>query len=104
MPGYAIRYAGHVTADSSVPPVSLPGQRFLVVVLRPAQAHLASGASTIGRAVHRLGFPMLAGWVLSGRVLSGDSEGVISLALGLNASAAIRVGELRGRLYIDVRY
>ena len=41
---------------------------------------------------------MLAGWALA-----GDFEGYVTVAVGLNAEAMVRVGELADRLYIDVK-
>jgi hypothetical protein len=41
--------------------------------------------------------------MLKGYALAGDFEGVLTLALGLQAPTSIRVGELPGRLYIDLR-
>ena len=97
-PGLVIRYVSHVAADPSGTPISMAGRRFLLVTVRPAQAHGVTGATTISRQVHVLGYPMLAGWALA-----GDFEGVVTLALGLHGAASVRVGDLPGRLYIDVR-
>jgi hypothetical protein len=85
-------------ADPSGQAVRPPGCRFLLVTLRSAQAHTSAGVPTITGAVRTLGYPMLAG-----RALAGDFEGVVTIAVGLNANTSIRVGELPGRLYIDVR-
>jgi len=41
---------------------------------------------------------MLAGWALA-----GDFEGYVTVAVGLNAETMVRVGQLAGWLYIDVR-
>jgi hypothetical protein len=41
--------------------------------------------------------------VLKGYALTGDFEGVLTLALGLPGTTSIRVGELPGRWFIDVR-
>lgn len=78
--------------------VSLPGRRFLLMTLQPAQAHTSAGVPTITGAVRVLGYPMLAGWARA-----GDYEGVVTVAVGLNANTSLRVGELPGRLYIDFR-
>ena len=42
--------------------------------------------------------------MLKGYVVTGDFEGYISIALGLARTTMVRVGELSGRLYLDVRY
>jgi hypothetical protein len=97
-PGYAIKYVTRVTADPSGNPVPVPGRRYLVITLRPAQAHTGSGAPTISGQVHVLGYPMLKGYAVA-----GDFEGVLTIALGLHSTASIRVGELPGRLYIDLK-
>jgi hypothetical protein len=33
----------------------------------------------------------------------GDYEGYVSVALGLNGKKGFRIGELPGRVYVDVR-
>jgi hypothetical protein len=98
MPGYAIRYSSRVIADASGSPIALPGERYLIVTLRPAQAHSAVGAGTIAHGVQLLGFPVLQSWVLA-----GDFEGVVTIAIGLSGPVSVRTGELGGRLYIDVK-
>jgi hypothetical protein len=98
MPGYDIRYVTQVTADPSGKPVALAGRSYLLVTLRPAQAHDESGAPTFTRPEQALGYPMLKSYAMA-----GDYEGVITLALGLYDTTSIRVGELPGLLYIDVR-
>jgi hypothetical protein len=98
MPGYAIRYVSQVEADPSGQEIRLAGRRFLLITLQPAQAHTSAGVPTITGAVRVLGYRMLAGWAQA-----GDHEGVVTVAVGLNANTSIRVGELPGRLYIDFR-
>jgi hypothetical protein len=98
MPSYTIRYVGRVIADPSGKVVSLPGARYLVITLRPTQAHRDSGTPTLGRTVSAPGFPRLVSYALA-----GDSEGVVTVAVGLSGTAGIRVGELPGRLYVDFR-
>lgn len=97
-PGYHIRYVTHVTADPSGKPVTVPGHSYLLITLRPAQAHTDAGSPAITRHVQALRYPMLRGYALA-----GDFEGVLTLALGLQDRTSIRVGELPGRLYIDVK-
>jgi hypothetical protein len=96
LPGYTARYVSEVRADGSDKPVPVPGTRFLLVVLNPAQAHTASGAVTVA-GIHNVGLPMLKAYAIA-----GDFEGHVSIALGLNATAGYRVGELPGRIYLDV--
>lgn len=98
MPSYTIRYVNRVRADPSGKAISLPGSRFLVITLRPTQAHSDSGTATIRGGVVSAGFPMLVGYTMA-----GDSEGVVTIAVGLRGATGIRVGELPGRLYVDFR-
>jgi hypothetical protein len=98
MPSYTIRYVGRVIADPSGKVVSLPGARYLVITLRPTQAHRDSGTSTLGRTVSAPGFPRLVSYALA-----GDSEGVVTVAVGLSGTTGIRVGELPGRLFVDFK-
>jgi hypothetical protein len=97
-PGYTVKYASRVTADPSGKTIAMPGRRYLLITLRPAQAHANSGSPTVPRNVQVLGYPVLAGWALA-----GDFEGVVTLAAGLRSVTSIRVGELPGRLYIDFK-
>jgi hypothetical protein len=99
MPGYEIRYVPTVTTDPADQPVSLPGRHFLVITLRPAQGHITSGASSLPRGVVSLNYPMLKGYAVV-----GDFEGVLTVAVGLDAAAAVRVGGLTARLYLDVAH
>ena len=87
-----------MTADPSGKPIILPGQRYLLITLQPAQAHDSSDRSTVTRLAPALGYPVLKGYALV-----GDFEGVFTLALGLRGLASIRIGELPGHWYIDVR-
>jgi hypothetical protein len=98
VPGYSIRYASQVTADPSGRTITVSGRSYLLITLRPAQAHTDSGSATITPRARVLNYPMLKGYALA-----GDFEGVLTLALGLQAPTSIRVGELPGRLYIDLR-
>jgi hypothetical protein len=98
MPSYDIRYVTQVTADPSGKPITLAGRSYLLITLRPAQGHAEGGAPTI------VGFPQSLGYpVLRSYALVGDFEGVLTLAIGLDRAPSIRVGELPGRWYIDVR-
>jgi hypothetical protein len=96
LPGYSVRYVSQVRMDPSDRPVSVPGRRYLLVVLNPAQAHRVDGAATVS-GVHRVGLPMLESYAVV-----GDYEGYVSIALGLDDVVGYRVGELPGRIYLDV--
>ena len=97
-PSFEVRYVPRVTADPSGKPIILPGQRYVLITLRPAQAHDSSGGSTVTRLAPALGYPVLKGYALV-----ADFEGVFTLALGLGGPASIRIGELPGHWYIDVK-
>jgi hypothetical protein len=98
LPSFEVKYVPRVTADPSGKPIILSGQRYLLITLQPAQAHDASGGSAVARLAPALGYPVLKGYAVA-----GDFEGVVSVALGLAGPASIRVGELPGHWYIDVR-
>ena len=98
LPSFEVRYVPQLTADPSGRPIILPGQRYLLITLQPAQAHDSSGRSAVTRVAPALGYPVLKGYALV-----GDFEGVFTLALGLGGPASIRTGELPGHWYIDVR-
>jgi len=96
LPGYSVRYVPRVTSDPSDRPVSVPGRRHLLVVLHPAQAHRQDGTVTVS-GVHSLHLPMLRSYAVT-----GDFEGHVSIAVGLDDVVAYRVRELPGRIYLDV--
>ena len=97
-PSFEVTYVPRVTADPSGKPIILSGRRYLLITLRPAQAHDAAGGSTVARLAPALGYPVLTGYAVA-----GDFEGVVSLALGLAGPVSIRIGELPGHWYIDVK-
>jgi hypothetical protein len=98
LPSYEVSSVTQVTADPSGKPITLPGRRYLLITLQPARAHDSSGGSTVSRSAQTLGYPVLKGYALA-----GDFEGVFTLALGLDGPASIRIGELPGHWYIDVK-
>jgi hypothetical protein len=98
VPGYSVRYVSDVTTDSSGRTITLPGSRYLLITLRPAQAHSDAGTPTVTTGVRQAGYPALASWALT-----GDVEGVVRIALGLTGPKTVRVGELPSRIYVDVR-
>jgi hypothetical protein len=98
LPGYDIRYVDTVIADGSGLPVTVPGQRWLRIVFRPAQAHDDAGGQVARSAT--LDLPMLKAYAIT-----GDFEGVLTVVLGLGGPAGYRVTELPGtpgRISIDV--
>jgi hypothetical protein len=99
-PGYAVRYVSSVVADPSGNPVTVPGggKAFLQITLHPAQGHTDSGTSISPKSA-TLGYPMLKGYVVT-----GDFEGYLTITLGLARAVQVRVGELSGRVYLDVAY
>ncbi len=97
-PGYSVRYVSQVIADASGQVITMPGSRYLLITLRPAQAHNASGVPTVTVGVRKPGYPALASWALA-----GDFEGVVRIAMGLAGPTSIRTGELAGRIYIDIK-
>jgi len=97
LPGYTVRYVDEVREDPSDRPVSMPGRRSLLIVFTPAQAHTDAGAVTVPAGTRTLDYPMLRGYAQA-----GDFEGYVSIALGLDDVVGFRVGELPGRIYLDV--
>lgn len=98
LPGFTVKFVSKVIADPSGNPIKLPGKRFVLITLRPAQAHTKSGDPTISSTIRKPGFPMLKSWVLA-----GDDEGVVSFGLGLKGTTKVRVGKLAGRIFIDFK-
>jgi hypothetical protein len=99
LPSVQVRSVSQVTADPSGEPITLPGQRYLLITLQPAQAHDSSGRSTLPRSVRTLGYPALKSYAVA-----GDFEGVFTVALGLGGGPlSIRIGELPGHWYIDIK-
>jgi hypothetical protein len=97
LPGYTVRYMDEVREDPSDLPVAMPGRRYLLVVFTPAQAHTDDGKALIEPKRKDLDYPMMRGYVLV-----GDFEGYVSVAIGLDDVVGYRVGELSGRIYLDV--
>ena len=97
VPGYDIRYVPKGAAAAVGAVRAFPGKWYLLITIHPAQGHSGSGANTIARLSAATGYPMLRGYAVT-----GDFEGVLSVAVGLAKAAAFRVGRLAGRLYVDV--
>jgi hypothetical protein len=98
VPSYDVRYVAQVIADPSGMPITLAGRSYLLITLRPAQAHTEAGVTTIVRPSKTVDYRVLKSYAVA-----GDFEGVFTVALGLTGTTSIRVGELPGHLYIDVR-
>lgn len=98
VPSYDVRYVAQVIADPSGMSITLAGRSYLLITLRPAQAHTEAGATTIVRPSKTVDYRVLKSYAVA-----GDFEGVFTVALGLTGTTSIRVGELPGHLYIDVR-
>jgi hypothetical protein len=96
IPGYQVRYVDQPIKDPSGQPANVPGRRFLQIRLEPAQAHTDAGQPTQPRAA-TVNYPMLEAWAIT-----GDFEGVVTVVLGLDDVVGYRVGELSGRIYVDV--
>lgn len=98
-PGYSVAFVATVNRDASGRPVNLPGSAFLLIRLTPAQGHSASGTGALPQHIQTVGYPMLRAYAVT-----GDFEGVLSVAVGLSGHTRYRVGELPGRLYLDVAW
>lgn len=96
LPGYEVRYVAQPFKDPSGLPANVPGRRFLQITLQPAQAHTDAGQPMLPRA-RTVNYPMLEAWAIT-----GDFEGVVTVVLGLDDVIGYRVGELPGRVYVDV--
>ncbi|GIF09176.1 AMIN-like domain-containing (lipo)protein [Actinoplanes siamensis] len=96
LPGYTVEYVTELRQDGSGRVVTIPGKAFLLLVLHPAQAHRDDGAVTV-TGTHRIDLPGITSYAVV-----GDYEGYVSFALGLPAKKGFRVGELSGRIYVDV--
>ena len=96
IPGYEVGYVDSPIAETSGEPVSMPGRRYLQIRLAPADAHDDSGKPTVGRA-RTLGLPMVEAYAVT-----SDVEGIVTIVLGLDDVVGFRVGELPGRIYVDV--
>ena len=99
VPGYSVSFVRKVIQDASGKTITMPGTRYLVIRLSPAQAHTAAGQLTLPTGVQAVNDPMLRAWTTS-----GDFEGVLHIALGLAGGSKFRVGELGDRIYLDVAW
>jgi len=96
-PSYDLQYVGSVLSEGAGEPVDVPGNAVLRVGFIDAQAHDASGSSTItAQPPASIGFNTLTGYGFA-----GDFEGHVIYALGIQVAPGsdqalpIRAGELK---------
>ena len=78
-PGYEFTFTKALVADPSGKPVKLAGNGVLKVTFRLAQAHNASGRSSIAvQPPAQLGLSRMASWAQA-----GDFEGVVTIGIGV---------------------
>lgn len=79
-PGYKFSFAKALAADPSGRPVTVAGNSVLTVRFQLAQAHTASGrSSVVSQPPAQLGLNRMAGWAQA-----GDFEGVLTVGIGIN--------------------
>jgi hypothetical protein len=98
-PGYRVRYVNQVIQDGSGLPVTLLGNKRLLVVLQGARAHSADGTTSFVPSVLTPRCPNIRQVKLA-----GDFEGVVSFGLGLKQKTGFRVFRVTGptRVVVDV--
>jgi hypothetical protein len=99
LPGYSAGFVAKVIRDPSGMTLAMPGTSHLVIRLKQAQGHSTSGTLTLPAGVQKVGYPMLKSYAVA-----GDFEGVLTIALGLAGGSRYRVGELPGKIYVDVAW
>jgi hypothetical protein len=78
-PSYQFEFADTLVSDPSGRPVPLAGNGVLKVTFRQAQAHAASGrSSVVSQPPVRLGFSRMVSWRPA-----GDFEGVLTIGIGI---------------------
>ncbi len=101
MPGYHVEYVDRPQYTCGAgEAVDLDGDAWLLVRMRPAQAHTDAGEATIGQRRRRPGFP-----VLREAMMTCDFEGDVSWVLGVASPGGYQMAELDkpARLVVDVR-
>jgi len=79
-PGYQFTFTKALVADPSGKPVKLAGNSVLKVTFRLAQAHTASGrSSVISKPPAQLGLNRMVSWAPA-----GDFEGVVTVGIGIS--------------------
>jgi hypothetical protein len=95
-PAYEVKYVTKSAAGQAAETIATSGDRYLLLTLHPAQGHRQSGESTISP-VGAVAFPVLRGYSVA-----SDFEGALCIVVVVARATAFRVGELSGRLFIDV--
>ncbi len=100
-PGVTYQRADELTADGSGDVVWLTGERFVAVVVNPAQAHNDAGASTY-TGPEKFRTPNLRN--VMAVALTGDYEGYLSIGLGVRHDSSVNVFTLASptRVVIDI--
>lgn len=79
-PTYEFAFTSKLVADGSGAVIPLPGDDVLRVIFREAQAHTASGASSVtSKPPAQLGLNRMVGWAPA-----GDFEGVLTFGIGIH--------------------
>jgi hypothetical protein len=97
-PGYDFAFTKSLVADPSGKPVKLAGNGVLTITFRLAQAHTASGRSSVAvQPPAQLGLSRMASWAQA-----GDFEGVVTIGIGVtwpssqsNPQIPVRATEVR---------
>jgi len=102
VPGYSIKYATHVTADPSGRTITVPGRSYLLITLRPAQAHTDSGSAKTARLTQAAG--LLARVALYGVDQPDIQAGLAAWDAGLNEQALSHLLDaVRGAEDVELR-
>ena len=96
-PSYQFQFTGALLADPSGRPVAVAGSDVLKVTFREAQAHTATGRTSVAsQPPAHLGLTRMTGWAPA-----GDFEGVLTYGIGItrpagrsNSQLALRVTEV----------
>jgi hypothetical protein len=102
VPGHTVRWVTRVVADPSGRTVAMRGSAYLQIRTEPAVAHTSSGARSYPGPTHfAVNDPQLRDVAVT-----GDVEGVVSVALGLRSRTKVHVFTLSNpsRLVVDVAH
>jgi hypothetical protein len=99
-PGYDVRYVRRIVSDGSGNPISVQGNRFLLVVIHNARGHTSGGTNLLPSTLT----PHCSN--LRQVKKAGDFEGVVSYGLGLSRRTGFRVFRLTSptRVVVDVAH
>jgi hypothetical protein len=79
-PGYQFQFVSTLAGDASGRPIALEGNSVLKVTFREAQAHTATGRTSVAaQPLTHLGFTRMTGWALAGAF-----EGVLTYGIGIS--------------------